>query len=132
MVVRSEDVSKTTNYSQWFLENLFSLRTQDVFCDTVLVVGHKELKAHSVVLSAGSPFFHSALKVYSKPGLRYLTLPGFDFDVVDIAVRFIYTGKFEVGKKYAKSSERTELLNSLKKIGLNLEHLQECEIVHHR
>lgn len=132
LVVRCEDVSKTTNYSQWLLENLYSLRMQDIFCDTVLIVGQQQLKAHSVVLSAGSPFFHSALKLYSKPGLRYLTLPGFDFDVLEIAVRFIYTGKFEVGKKYAKSNQRAELLNLLRKLDLNLEHLEECEIIHHR
>src|SRR6218665_1999853 len=132
LVLRSEDVFKASSYSQWLLQNLFSLRAQDIFCDTVLVVGKRQLKAHSVVLSAGSPFFHSALKFYSKPGLRYLTLPGFNFDVLEIAVRFIYTGKFEVGMKYAKPSHRTELLNSLGQLGLNLEHLEECEIVHHR
>jgi len=123
---------ESSSYSEQLLKSFESFRRDDLFCDTVIAIGEQQLKAHGVVLAAASSVFRAALESNSEPGLHCLNLSGYDFEVLEAAVRFIYTGQLEVEAKYASSEKLSELLTSLEDLGLCLDQYRSCEVVFSR
>lgn len=120
-IIVASSVGGSSCYREQLSSKLESFRQNEFFCDTVLVIGQQSLKVHGIILAAASPFFKTALELHSRPGLCYLTLYGYDFDIVESVVQFFYTGSFESIEKFAKSSKRAELSKLLRDLGCNLE-----------
>lgn len=117
-----------SRHSDVLLQKLQTFHSKGFLCDTIVNVGHQSLKAHGVMLAAVSPFFKEALETNTEPGLHVINLTGCDFDVLEIAVRFIYTGKLEVTEKYAEPEKMDDLVNSLSDLGLDRDHLCRWDI----
>lgn len=121
-----------SSYSYELLQNFKLFRRDDFLCDTIITIGERSLRAHGVVLAAASPFFRAIFRLNTDPGLHLINLSGCDFDVIEAAMHFIYTGRLEVAVKYADSEKLVQLLDSLSELGLSQDHLRGCEPIFRR
>lgn len=116
-----------SSYFYELLQNFKLFRRDDFLCDTIITIGERSLRAHGVVLAAASPFFRAIFRLNTDPGLHLINLSGCDFDVIEAAMNFMYTGRLEVAVKYADSEMLVQLLDSLSELGLSQDHLRGCE-----
>ncbi|XP_029344688.1 kelch-like protein 2 [Acyrthosiphon pisum] len=91
------------SHSEIILENLQSLRKNEVLCDTgfetkdgTLVLGHKN------VLIAASPYFRAMFDNFDESNKDLVNIRELDSMVLKILVDYIYTGEFIVTKENAQ------------------------------
>ncbi|XP_057315214.1 kelch-like protein 17 [Hydractinia symbiolongicarpus] len=78
-------------------ENLNNFRKMDTLCDITIKVGPKCFRAHKVVLSSASPYFHAMFTTGLREGsAEEVELHGVDPDSVAILLDFIYTSKIKI------------------------------------
>ena len=97
-----------------------SFRKNDFLCDTLLLVGDKQFKAHSVVLAAASSFFKSVYEQYEHPEMYYIKLPGVDPELMPIILDYMYTGKLILPYKNEECKLPPSLFESFMTFGLDL------------
>jgi len=77
---------------------LFEFQKSGYLCDTLIIAADGTVKAHGAVLAAASPVFEQALKSSCQLVQHTVVLPGIQLVVVNVIIRFIYTGKLIVPK----------------------------------
>ena len=120
--------------------NLLRYRKVGFLCDVMLISGKKSLLAHSVVIAGTSPVLKAALEESSsETGLRQIDLQEYDLFTLEVAVHFMYTGVLLLPADYRRDlrdyqnggteeGRLSTLINNLKKMGLNKDTINTCEI----
>ena len=103
-------------------EDLFKSFESQEFCDFDIVCGDKVIRCHKVVLAARSPVFKAMLlHNMEESNLDKVEPKNFDFDTMNLVMKFIYKGEIEANMldKHAveifKAADYYEI-NDLKKI----------------
>jgi len=121
----------TNEYYLKLVTSLENFRETDFLCDTVLVTDDKrELKAHSVILAAGSSVFRTAFASAAErgPGPLQVNLREYESEIVEIALQFIYTGKLLlIPAIFSQKSEWSRLVAVLERLGLDMQLVDRCE-----
>ena len=105
---------------------LLDYREKGYLCDISLVAGDCELSAHSVILAAASPVFRAAIRPNTNRQRYRIYLRDFEFETVQIALNFIYTGSLHLSPEYATNEEQlTKLVENFAKLGLRFD---ECAV----
>jgi len=119
--------------------NLQRFRLDGFLCDTILTAGitdvngktsPKEYRAHSALLAAFSPVFHSAFADNSNPGWRQIHLPDVDGDALEVTLEFVYTGRLVLPIMYNSSDRLLTLLTTMRDLQITLDCLNGCEVVY--
>jgi len=92
----------------------------EYLCDTELVADNGRVKAHAIILAATSSVFKGALKPDSKTEDRTIVLPGIELYLLEIAVRYAYTGEIMVPKQYMTADCLSVVVNVLEQLGFEL------------
>lgn len=99
---------------------LLQFQRDEYLCDTELVGEDGRVKAHAVVLAATSTVFKAALKPGGKPEEHIIVLPGIELYLIEIAVRYAYTGEIMVPKQYMTTECLSLVINVLTELGFEL------------
>jgi BTB/POZ domain len=96
----SEYVCKLVNFMD-------QLREQQLLCDVTLAAADGQVKAHSLILAAASPFLCSTfIQLSATEGARlHYNVDLTDFSVMDVcqALHFLYTGQLAVADEEVMS-----------------------------
>src|SRR4051812_10103086 len=107
---------------------LLTFQEMGFLCDTILKARDKELKAHSVILSAVSPFFSSAVETADRTNkMYYIDVSVFDSTTINIALHFIYTGNLLLPSSLIRMDNLPDLFATLNRLGLGMSQLNGCE-----
>merc|ERR1712129_102423 len=94
------------------------LRDNHDFCDVTLAAENDQVKAHKIIISAGSPFFQKVLK-RNEHGHPLLYLKGIKMSDLKDILAFMYHGQVEVSED--NLSQFLESANELEILGLSKE-----------
>ncbi|XP_034021414.1 LOW QUALITY PROTEIN: zinc finger and BTB domain-containing protein 40-like, partial [Thalassophryne amazonica] len=83
------------NYSSQLMQQLWTLRKDDLFCDCTILVGDEPHRAHKLVLAASSMLFRSILKSSDTISIDTTLVSHQEFGSL---LDMVYTGKLPVGK----------------------------------
>ncbi|XP_033738171.1 actin-binding protein IPP-like [Pecten maximus] len=85
------------NYPERFLESLYHLWEDDMFCDICIQVGSQTFKAHRIVLSAGCDYFKAMFECgLMEQKADCVEIHDMDPLVFRNLLNFIYTGKVDI------------------------------------
>ena len=99
-------------------EQLFKFHREGYLCDTVLTGARGEqFRAHSVLLAAASPVLKSAIDadIASENSSSHcaISVPDVDPDLLEVMIRFIYTGNLELPQQFSTVKDLKRILNTL-------------------
>ena len=97
-------------------------------CDTLIKSKSREFQAHSVLLAAVSPVFMELFQENPSQGLRYMNLPDIDDTVMDVFLRFVYTGKLILPAECARIDQLSSMLTLLKDLGFDVTKFNGCSM----
>ncbi|CAD7089664.1 unnamed protein product [Hermetia illucens] len=84
------------------------LRDAEEFCDIILKVENREVKAHRVILAASSPYFKNAFSGQSLVTIaKFIELPQQRYEPIKSIIDYIYTGCIEVNLETAEELFKT-------------------------
>ncbi|XP_078095316.1 zinc finger and BTB domain-containing protein 40 isoform X2 [Mustelus asterias] len=83
------------NYSRQLMQQLYTLRKEELFCDCTLLIGSTPFRAHKLVLAASSLLFKSLLDNTDTISIDQAVVCPAEFAVL---LEMIYTGKVPPGK----------------------------------
>ncbi|XP_072442923.1 zinc finger and BTB domain-containing protein 40 [Chiloscyllium punctatum] len=83
------------NYSRQLMQQLYTLRKEDQFCDCTLLIGNTPFRAHKVVLAASSLLFKSLLDNTDTISIDQTVVSPEEFAVL---LEMVYAGKVPPGK----------------------------------
>ena len=93
-------VFKDSFHACHVLETVRKLHEKREFCDVVLIVDEREIKAHRLILAANSAYFHSMFTMdMCESSQERISLKGVNFEALDLLVRFCYTSTIEISEK---------------------------------
>ena len=77
--------------------NFDNYRKTDTLCDITIKVGSTSFRAHKVILSSASPYFHAMFTSTMKEGTAdIIELHDLDPDSISLLLDFIYTSKIQI------------------------------------
>ena len=76
----------------------------------MLIGDDGRLKAHSVVLAAASDMFKASLKSGDMPKEHVIVFPGVQMYMLEIVVRFAYTGDILVHKSHMNTDQMSRII----------------------
>ncbi|XP_051895349.1 zinc finger and BTB domain-containing protein 40 [Pristis pectinata] len=83
------------NYSRQLMQQLYTLRKEEQFCDCTLFIGTTEFRAHKLVLAASSLLFKSLLDNTDTISIDQAVVCPEEFAIL---LEMVYTGKVPPGK----------------------------------
>ncbi|XP_020370149.2 zinc finger and BTB domain-containing protein 40 isoform X1 [Rhincodon typus] len=83
------------NYSRQLMQQLYTLRKEEQFCDCTLLIGNTPFRAHKLVLAASSLLFKSLLDNTDTISIDQTVVCPEEFAVL---LEMVYTGKVPPGK----------------------------------
>ncbi|XP_060708178.1 zinc finger and BTB domain-containing protein 40 isoform X2 [Hemiscyllium ocellatum] len=83
------------NYSRQLMQQLYTLRKEEQFCDCTLLIGNTPFRAHKVVLAASSLLFKSLLDNTDTISIDQAVVSPEEFAVL---LEMVYAGKVPPGK----------------------------------
>ncbi|XP_067873669.1 zinc finger and BTB domain-containing protein 40 isoform X3 [Heterodontus francisci] len=83
------------NYSKQLMQQLYTLRKEEQFCDCTLLIGNTQFRAHKLVLAASSLLFKSLLDSTDTISIDPAVVYPEEFAIL---LEMIYTGKVPPGK----------------------------------
>lgn len=93
---RCIDISPDEKYRRSLYKSMDDFRTQQILCDTTLIVDGVRFPAHKNILAASSPYFlglfTTELKDISEER-QLVQLEGFEEEIMEDLLRYIYTGE---------------------------------------
>lgn len=96
-IKKSPNKYKNVHYASTLLQQLGSLRNQDVLCDVTLICGWKRLNAHRVVLSSCSPYFLSMFtSQMSECYMKEINIENMDPSTLESLLDFCYSGVISI------------------------------------
>ena len=101
-------------------QTLHQFQIDGYLCDTELVADDGSMKAHAVVLAATSSVFKAALKPGIKSEECVVTVPGIELYLLEIVVRFAYTGEIMVSKDCLTEDSLSTIISVLEQLGFEL------------
>jgi len=110
--------SDANDYFKDIAEVLSQYRINGFLCDTVLLTNNGQLRAHSALLAAASPFFKAAMEADLSHNIHYMHVTELDTETVEVALTLMYTGRLVVPAAYSSTNQISVLLGALKKLGL--------------
>ncbi|XP_070538091.1 kelch-like protein 24a [Ptychodera flava] len=85
------------NHPIYILKGLNELKALQLFTDVTLVVGNREYPCHKAVLASCSPYFRAMFTSDMKErNADRVQIKDVQVDVMDVIMRFIYTGKVSI------------------------------------
>lgn len=113
---------ETTEYFAGLASQCAVFRKKNFLCDTFLLVGNKQFRAHSIILAAASSFFESIYHQYQKPEAYYIRLPGVDPELMSVILDYIYTGRLYLPFKEDEQECKIppNLIESFSQFGIDL------------
>lgn len=93
----SKFVLQDPGYSHDILTKVNSLRTEKVFTDATLCVGHEEFFCHRNILAASSPYFRAMFTSELREGLETrVSFNEISPWILKRIIEYVYTGKLEI------------------------------------
>ncbi|XP_072887757.1 zinc finger and BTB domain-containing protein 40 isoform X1 [Hemitrygon akajei] len=89
------DTMELPNYSRQLMQQLYTLRKEEQFCDCTLFIGNTKFRAHKLVLAASSLLFKSLLDNTDTISIDQAVVCPEEFAVL---LEMVYTGKVPPGK----------------------------------
>ncbi|XP_067826791.1 zinc finger and BTB domain-containing protein 40 isoform X2 [Heptranchias perlo] len=83
------------NYSRQLMQQLYTLRKEEQFCDCTLLIGNTQFRAHKLVLAASSLLFKSLLDNTDTISIDQAVVCPEEFAIL---LEMVYTGKVPPGK----------------------------------
>ncbi|XP_041062229.1 zinc finger and BTB domain-containing protein 40 isoform X5 [Carcharodon carcharias] len=89
------DTMELPNYGRQLMQQLYTLRKEEQFCDCTLLIGNTQFRAHKLVLAASSLLFKSLLDNTDTISIDQAVVCPAEFAVL---LEMVYTGKVPPGK----------------------------------
>ncbi|XP_042229450.1 kelch-like protein 40b [Homarus americanus] len=90
-------------YPNTLLDTLYTLRNSQQFCDAEISTGGSVVKAHRVILSAGSPYFQAMFTSrLAEETQSSIEMKSIKPNILTQIIRFMYTGNIEVTAENAQ------------------------------
>jgi hypothetical protein len=112
-----------SRYCRQLVLTLKQFQKDDYLCDTTLLANDGKLKAHSIVLAAGSTLFKTLLPSYSEPRQHVIHLPDLEMNELEVAVQFLYSGELVVPFTFSSPEDLSALITKLSLLGLEIPYL---------
>ncbi|XP_069775116.1 zinc finger and BTB domain-containing protein 40 isoform X3 [Narcine bancroftii] len=93
--LETTDTMELPNYSRQLMQQLYTLRKEEQFCDCTLFIGGTEFRAHKLVLAASSLLFKSLLDNTDTISIDQAVVCPEEFAIL---LEMVYTGKVPPGK----------------------------------
>uniref|UniRef100_UPI00398E7772 zinc finger and BTB domain-containing protein 40 isoform X2 n=1 Tax=Pristiophorus japonicus TaxID=55135 RepID=UPI00398E7772 len=93
--LKPSDTMELPNYSRQLMQQLYTLRKEEQFCDCTLLIGNTQFRAHKLVLAASSLLFKSLLDNTDIISIDQAVVCPEEFAIL---LEMVYTGKVPPGK----------------------------------
>jgi len=117
LVVSDRNIDSAASVQE-LTSSLYEFQQCGYLCDTLIVADDGHVRAHSVVLAAASPVFKRALKNRDQPVQHAVFLPGVQLVVVNVIIRFVYTGKIVLSKY--ECDDLSKIMSALDELEIKL------------